>query len=79
VKRTDRHEPIGIVIHICMETTQGNFLCIYLYLRLAKMPCFSNYVLCFIFYKTGGPNRFSVVGGAAGIGEGEGGGEMDRR
>jgi hypothetical protein len=23
VKRTKRDEPIGVVIHICMETTQG--------------------------------------------------------
>jgi hypothetical protein len=39
-----RHEPVGAVIHIFMETTQGISLCSYFYLKLAKMPCFSNYV-----------------------------------
>jgi hypothetical protein len=34
-----------------MEITQGNSLCSYLYLKLAKMPCFSFYVLWFFFYK----------------------------
>jgi hypothetical protein len=45
VKRTSRDEPIGIVMHICMETTQGNSLCSYLYLKLAKISCFSYYLL----------------------------------
>jgi hypothetical protein len=53
VKRTGRDELFGVVIHICMETTQDNFLCSYLYLKLAKTPCISNYVLCFFFYKIG--------------------------
>jgi hypothetical protein len=35
-----------------METKpQGNFLCSYLYLKLAKTLCFSLYLLCFFFYK----------------------------
>jgi hypothetical protein len=51
VKKTDRNEPIGVEIHICMETTQGNSLCSHLYLKLAKMPCFSFYLLPFFFYK----------------------------
>jgi hypothetical protein len=45
VKRTGRGESTGTVIHICMGTTQGNSLCSYLYLKLAK-----HCVLCFIFY-----------------------------
>jgi hypothetical protein len=45
VKRTERGESIGVVIHICMGTTQGNFLCSYLYLKLAK-----RHVSHFIFY-----------------------------
>jgi hypothetical protein len=53
VKRTGRDEPVGVVIHICMETTQGVCLCSYLYLKLTKTSCFSNYVLCFFFYKIG--------------------------
>jgi hypothetical protein len=36
VKRNGRDEPIRVVIHIFMETTQGNSLCSYLYLKLAK-------------------------------------------
>jgi hypothetical protein len=40
VKRTGRDESIGAEIHICMETTQGNTLCRYLYLKLAKSPVF---------------------------------------
>jgi hypothetical protein len=36
VKRTGRDEPVGVVIHICMETTQGISLCSYLYLKLGK-------------------------------------------
>jgi hypothetical protein len=44
VKSTGRDEPVGVIMHICMETTQGISLCSYLYLKLAKTPCFSNYV-----------------------------------
>jgi hypothetical protein len=47
VKRSGRDEPIWVVIHICMETTQSS-LYSYLYLKLAKKPCFS-----FFFYKIG--------------------------
>jgi hypothetical protein len=36
-----------------MEPTQENFLCSYLYLKPAKTPCFSFYLLCFFFYKIG--------------------------
>jgi hypothetical protein len=38
VKRCGRDEPVWIVIHLCMETTQGISLYSYLYLKLAKMP-----------------------------------------
>jgi hypothetical protein len=51
VRRTGRDEPIVVVRHICMETTEGNFLCTYLYLKLAKASCFS--FLCFFFKKIG--------------------------
>jgi hypothetical protein len=50
----DRDEPAGVIIYISMATTQGNSLCSYLYLKLAKMPCFSLYLLYFFFYKMGG-------------------------
>jgi hypothetical protein len=38
VKKTGRDEPIGIVIHICMETVEGISLYSYLYFKLAKPP-----------------------------------------
>jgi hypothetical protein len=40
VKRTTGDEPIGFAIYICMEITQGNSLCNYLYLKLAKCHAF---------------------------------------
>jgi hypothetical protein len=36
VKRTGKDKPIVVAIHICMETIQGNSLCSYLYLKVAK-------------------------------------------
>jgi hypothetical protein len=45
VRRTGRGESFGAVIHICMGTSQGNSLCSYLYLKLAK-----HHVSCFIYY-----------------------------
>jgi hypothetical protein len=42
VKGTRGEEPIGVVIHIWMETTQGNSMCSYL--KLAKTSCFSFYL-----------------------------------
>jgi hypothetical protein len=35
-----RDEPVGVVIHICMETTQGISLYSYLPLKLAKRYVF---------------------------------------
>jgi hypothetical protein len=40
-----------VAIHMCMEATQGISLCSYPYLKLAKLPCFSYYILCFFFNK----------------------------
>jgi hypothetical protein len=39
------------VIYICTETTKENFLCSYLYLKLAKTSWFWFYLLWFFFYK----------------------------
>jgi hypothetical protein len=72
VKRTRRDEAIGVVIHICMETTQGNFLYSYLYVKLGKTSCFSFHLLCFSFYKIGRGAGLAPVGGG-------GGGKRDRR
>jgi hypothetical protein len=40
-------------IHKCMEATLGisPYSCNYLYPKLAKMICFSYYILCFLFNK----------------------------
>jgi hypothetical protein len=48
LKKTRGDEPIGVIIHILMEVTQGNSLYSYLYLKLAKKSCFYLY---FPFYK----------------------------
>jgi hypothetical protein len=45
MKRTGRDEPAGVVTHMCLETIQGNSLCSYLYLKLAKASFFF-----FLFY-----------------------------
>jgi hypothetical protein len=63
VKRSGRDEPIGVVIHICMETTEGISLSSYLYLKLAKMPFFF-FIIFYIFllqnWRIGGWNRFCL-------------------
>jgi hypothetical protein len=51
VKRSGRHEPIWVVIHICMETTQGLSLYSYLYLELWKYHVFLIIFYVFFFYK----------------------------
>jgi hypothetical protein len=47
MKRSGRDEPIWVVTHICMEATQRISLYSYPCLKLAKMLCFSYYLLCF--------------------------------
>jgi hypothetical protein len=78
VKRTDRDEPICVVIHIYMETTQGISLYSYFYLKLAKKPCFSYYLLCFFFYKIGKQKVERVLLGRGEIFGMEGGGGRKR-
>jgi hypothetical protein len=56
VKRTRRDEPIGVTTHICMERTQGNSLCRYLYLKLEK--CHVSLFIFYIFSSTKSENRF---------------------
>jgi hypothetical protein len=63
VKRSGRGEPIEVVIHICMETTQEIFLCSYLYFKLAKVLV-SIVIFCFFFFKIGDlEGRICSVGG----------------
>jgi hypothetical protein len=75
VKKSGRDEPIWVVIHMCMETKPGIFLYSYLYLKLAKAPGISYYLLCF-FTSTKLENKRTeqVVPGGQREGEkGEGG------
>jgi hypothetical protein len=55
VKRTGRGKTIGAVTHIGMRTTQRNFLCSYLYLKLAKMLYFS--IISHVFSSTKWENK----------------------
>jgi hypothetical protein len=67
VKRSGRDEPIGVVIHMCVEAVLGISLYGYPYLKLAKMSCLS-YCLCLLFKKNWrrGQNRFCL--GERGVG-----------
>jgi hypothetical protein len=58
-----------------METTQGISLCSHLYLKLAKMLCFSYYILYIFFYKIGEQegDTGSACGGGKVAGKGVGG------
>jgi hypothetical protein len=46
MKRNRGDKPVGVIIHIYMEKSQGNSLCSYFYLKQAKLSFFS-----FFFYK----------------------------
>jgi hypothetical protein len=43
MKKIREDKPVGVITHICMELSQGNSLCSYLYLKQAKISCFSFY------------------------------------
>jgi hypothetical protein len=86
-------KPIGfIIIHIYLETAQGNSPCNYLYLKQAKASCISFYLVPFFFYKIGeqkgrkgpvggGGQRVAVVGGGGSgeKGQGKGVGKWGRK
>jgi hypothetical protein len=63
VKRSGRDESMQVVIHKCMEAMLGISLYSYLYLKLAKMPCFSYYLFCLLFNKI----EELVLSGRAGV------------
>jgi hypothetical protein len=71
VKRSGRDEPIWVVIHMYMETTQGISMYSYLHLKLAKMLFFFLPYMFFLqqSWRTRGWNRFcmEVVGEVAQI------------
>jgi hypothetical protein len=51
MKKIKRDKPIGILIHVYMEISQGIYLCSYLYLKQEKMSCISFSLFSFFFYK----------------------------
>jgi hypothetical protein len=53
VRRSGRDEPMWVAIRKCMEATLGISLYSCLHLKLAKIPCLSYYLLCFLFSKIG--------------------------
>jgi hypothetical protein len=55
VKRSGRDEPMWIVIHMCMETTQEISLHSFLYLKLAKTPC--SLIIFYVLSSTKSENR----------------------
>jgi hypothetical protein len=57
VALSDRDEPMWFVIHMCMKAVLGISLYSYPYLKLAKTPCLSYYLLCFLFNKIGEKGR----------------------
>jgi hypothetical protein len=52
-----RDEPIQVVIHMCIDAILGISLYSYLYLKLAKILCFSYYFICFPSNKIGEEGR----------------------
>jgi hypothetical protein len=81
VKKTRGDEAIRVVVHICIETTHGNSLYSNLYLKLAKMSCFSFYFLSFFLlhnWRTTEQKRFCEGGGWLASVGGRGDGERGR-
>jgi hypothetical protein len=70
VKSSDRNEPMWIAIHKCMEAKLGISPYSYLYTKLAKTLCLSNYLLCFLFNEI--KRMEQVLPGSGGLGVGKG-------
>jgi hypothetical protein len=51
LKGSGRDEPMWVAIHMCIEAMLGVSLYSCPYLKLAKTPCLSYYLLCFLFNK----------------------------
>jgi hypothetical protein len=54
VKRSGRDESILVIIHMCVETTQGISSIAIPIFKLAKMLCLFYYCLCLLFNKIPG-------------------------
>jgi hypothetical protein len=61
LKRSGRHEPVWVVIHMCLEAILGISLYSYPYLNLEKMLCLSYYLLRFLFNKIGEEGRTATL------------------
>jgi hypothetical protein len=61
-------KPIGVITHTCMEISQRNSLCSYLYLKLAKMSCFSFYLFSSAKSENRRLNRSCSEGRVASVG-----------
>jgi hypothetical protein len=66
VKRIGRDEPVGVIIHISMETTEGNSLCSFLYFKLEKTSCFFFIFYVFSSTKLGSKRAEQVLPGEGG-------------
>jgi hypothetical protein len=53
MKKIKGDKSTEIIIHKCMEISQGNSLCSYLFLKQARMSRFSFYLFSVFFYKIG--------------------------
>jgi hypothetical protein len=68
MKKNRGNEPTGVLIHIYMETSQGNSLCSYPYLKQAKTSFF--FFILLQNQRSGGRNRSCPGGvGTSGMGE----------
>jgi hypothetical protein len=56
-------QPMWVAIHKCMEAMLGISLYSYLYLKLAKKPCFSYCLLCFSSTKSENKREEQVLSG----------------
>jgi hypothetical protein len=71
VKSIRGDEPNGVVMHICMETTQGNSMYSYLYLKLPKSHVFLFYLFSFFFFKIREQESGTCTEGTVTSGRGE--------
>jgi hypothetical protein len=82
MKKIRGDKPPGVVIHTYMEISHRNTLCNYLYLKQAKMSCFTFIFFSFFFYKIReqeGQNRSCPVRRIDNNGRGEVMGKGGRR
>jgi hypothetical protein len=77
VKRSGRDEPMWVVIHKCMETTQRISLYSYLYRKLAKTPFLK--IIFYVFSSTKLENKRAEQVLPADVGGGRGRGRWSKQ